>query len=466
MKLMKFGGASLRDAKSAYQIARIIASDKEKKAVVLSAVEGVTDQLIKALKTVSANPNDESFIKTFISKLRKQHLDILSKAIKPGHHIRAEALKQLQLNLDKLERLFYGVSYIEEISPGSRDLIISFGERLSVILMAEIIHSVGRKAEPIEADKIGLITDGDFGKASAILPLAAKNIRKALCPLIKKGVTPIITGFFGCDKKGRTTIFGRGGSDYSASVIAYALDAEKLELWKDIDGFMSVSPKMVKEGRIIDKLSYDEAAEMAYFGMEILHPRMVEPAMLKNIPIIIKNTFNPSHNGTAIVREGYQDKHIIKGIAYDKNISALKIHGAGVGYKPGVLEEITANIAKKGINIKSVITSQTCINLLLNKEDLNESYETLKKINIRVVEHLERVTDIALIGIVGEGIIKTKGLAARVFNSVAKEGINVDMISAGASSVAYYFIIKNRDLEKAVKSIYNEFFKGKKSVII
>ncbi|MDI6732765.1 MAG: ACT domain-containing protein [Planctomycetota bacterium] len=503
IKVLKFGGASLRNAKSVRQVAEIILATKEDKAVVISAIEGVTDQLIRFLNTLGpTNRKQEDAIKSFIASLKKQHLGILSKAIPTHHSVRAETHKtiqsgssrqsrdSLQANIDKLERLFYGVSYLGEVSPRSRDLIISFGERFSVILLAEVLHTLGSRAQFIEADKVGLITDGDFGKASALLGPTTRNLRKALLPLITKGVTPIITGFFGCDQRGRTTIFGRGGSDYSASVVAYALDADGLEIWKDVDGFMSVSPEIVKtapklsppnrapapprrrrgeslafggglrcdSAHIIDILSYDEAAELAYFGVEILHPRMVEPTMLKNIPIIIRNTFNPTHKGTSIVRQGYERKGVIKGIAYDKNISALKIHGAGVGYKPGVLREITDKIANLGINIKSVITSQTCITLLLNSNDLEEGYLAIRKAQIKVIEHLEKVSDVALIGVVGEGLIRTKGLAARVFRAVADANINVEMISAGASAVAYYFIVKNKYLKQAVRAIYQEFF--------
>lgn len=458
MKVLKFGGASLRDAVSVREVAKIIASTREEKAVVLSALSGITDRLIGFIKTLSRKPGNEAIIKRFINDLKQKHMAVLEDAIGPHRTIRPDTVRMLQLNLGKLERLFYGISYIEEISSRSQDFIISFGERMIVPVMAEVLHSLGVKAVPLEADKIGLITDGDFGKASAILPLATKHLRANLLPLIKKGATPLITGFFGCDQYQRTTTFGRGGSDYSASVVAYALDARQLEIWKDVNGFMSVSPAIVREGHLIDVLSYDEAAELAYFGAEILHPRMVEPAMLKNIPIIIRNTFNPGHKGTAIVAKGYERKGIVKGIAYDKDVSVLKIHGAGVGFKPGVLQQITSAIAGRELNIKSVITSQTCISILLAKDDLEPAYEALTKAHIRVIEHLEKVKDVVLIGIVGEGLIKAKGLAARVFKAVAGEGVNVKMISAGASSVAYYFIIKDKFLKSVVKAIYRQFF--------
>ncbi|MFA5795427.1 MAG: aspartate kinase [Candidatus Brocadiia bacterium] len=457
MKVLKFGGASLKSPAAFRDVARIIINTKGDKAVVLSALNGVTDSLLGFIRTCSSKPSSQAQIKRFVQNLKTRHFDILKTAL-GKKAIRPETVRSLNLNLSKLERLFYGVSYVEEVSNRTQDFIISFGERLIVLVMAEVLQSLGARAEPLEADKIGMITDGDFGKASAILPLATRSLRHNLMPIIKKNAVPLITGFFGCDRYQRTTTFGRGGSDYSASVVAYALDADQLEIWKDVDGFMSVSPEIVRSGHLLDVLSYDEAAEMAYFGAEILHPRMVEPAMLKKIPIIIRNTFNPKHKGTAIVAQGYKSRDIVKGIAYDRNIAILKIHGAGVGYKPGVLQDITASIVNRGLNIKSVITSQTCINILLAKDDLESAYQALTKARINVIEHLEKVKGIALVGIVGEGLVRAKGLAAQVFKAVADEDVNVEVISAGASSVAYYFIIKDKFIKRVVRAIYLQFF--------
>ncbi|MBI4713311.1 MAG: aspartate kinase [Planctomycetes bacterium] len=475
MKVLKFGGSSLKDVASIKTVARIISSTKELRVVVFSAFAGVTDRLSNFLVECQRQ-GAEDRIRKFISQLKNEHLSLLEKSV-PAKGERQTVYNLLTNSFNRLERFLYGVSYVEEISPRSRDLILSFGERFAVAIMSAALGRFGIRNRPFEADTIGMITDGDFGNATVILPVATKNLRRLFLPLLKSDVTPLVTGFFGCDSESRTTTFGRGGSDYSASVIAYALDARQLEIWKDVDGFLSVSPEIVqdrsqsrlsrrgtyagKASRLLDVLSYDEAAELAYFGAEILHPRMVEPAMLKDIPIIIRNTFNPAKKGTAIIKKGYETKGVVKSIAYDQNIAVLKIHGAGVGYKLGALHDIVSHISKSGINIKSVITSQTCINLLLAKEDLDLAYQALHKAHIRVIEHLEKVKDIALIGIVGEGLVKTKGLAARVFGAVATAAVNVEMISAGASSVAYYFIIKEKGdaLTRAIKAIHSEFFK-------
>ena len=458
MKILKFGGSSLKDTGSIRKIARIIAATREPKVVVFSAFSGVTDRLAGFLSECQKRGN-ENRIKRFVNKLKEEHFLLLKKSV-PVRAKQQPAADALNNSFNRLERFLYGVSYVEEISPRSRDLILSFGERFAEAIMSAVLSYAGVKNRSFESDTIGMITDGDFGNATVLLPVATKNLRRLLLPLLKSGLTPLVTGFFGCDAESRTTTFGRGGSDYSASVIAYALNARQLEIWKDVDGFMSVSPEIVKQSRLLNVLSYDGAAELAYFGAEILHPRMVEPVMLKNIPIMIRNTFNPTGKGTVIAKDGYEIKGVVKSITYDRNIAVLKIHGAGVGYKLGALQEIVSRISRSGVNIKSVITSQTCINLFVAKDDLERAYQSLSASGgqIRVIEHLEKVKNIALIGIVGEGLIKTKGLAARVFQSVAEADVNVEMISAGASSVAYYFIVNDKDVTRAVRAIHQEFF--------
>jgi aspartate kinase len=241
--------------------------------------------------------------------------------------------------------------------------------------------------------------------------------------------------------------------------VAYGIGASSLEIWKDVDGFMSADPKIVKDAHGIDRLSYYEAAELSYFGARILHPRTVEPLVDTGIPIHIRNLYTKS-KGTRISLKGYEREEVIKSVTYNEHISVLRIHGPGVGYKPGIIAEIGRILSNEGINIYSVITAQTCINLLIDKRDSRRSYELIKKLAGGVIERVDLVDDIALIAVVGEGLLNRKGVAARVFSAVAEEGVNVEMISSGASEVAYYFIVKEDHLKKAINAIHKEFFKG------
>jgi len=452
LKVLKFGGSSLKNVNDFRGVAKIIKNEKEKTIVILSGVCGVTDTIQKYLsyKTI-----DEIAINGLIQHLRRIHFKISSEAITDIAIIK-KVQNTLQIKLEKLERLLRGVYYVEELTDKSRDLILSYGERLSVPILAGTLVDQGVKAKAFDADNLGILTNGDFGNAIAILNPIAENLKKNILPLLDKNIIPIITGFFGCDNNGHTTLFGRNGSDYSASVIAYAIDADEVDIWKDVDGFMSADPEVIKDAHLLKNLSYEEAAELSYFGAKILHPRTVEPLMKKEIKLVIKNTYNTSGIGTEIGNNNHNKMQLIKSIAHSKDIACIKIHGSVIGYEPGILSEITSCISSNKINIKSVITSQTCITLLLEKKDLIRSYNILTEKQIKTVEKIELIKDIALIVIVGEEILSHHGIAAKVFNAVAQKGINIEMISAGASEVAYYFIIKERFLEPTIKAIHKK----------
>jgi len=456
MKVMKFGGSCLKNADDFELVADIIQSEKEDKVIVLSGVYGVTDRILNFLEE---NYREEDVPK-FIEEIRELHIEIGRKII-PCGDIFKETERRLGEKLKILERLLYGVHYVGELTEKTRDLILSYGERFSVLLMEGLLRCKGLNARALESEQVGLITDGNFGNATADLPETERNLRLSILPLIRRGIVPIVTGFFGCDSRGRVTLFGRNGSDYSASVIAYGVNAEIVEIWKDVEGFMSADPKFVEDAHFIDSLSYDEVAELAYFGARILHPRAVEPLKLKNIPMRIKNIYKRENPGTLIhATKKIWEGRVIKSVTYKEEIGSIKIYGAGVGSKPGVLGDITKYLSENRINIKSVITSQTCITLLLEKEDVERSYRILSQKDIKTVERIEKVRGISLVAIVGEGILEYPGIAAKVFRAVASKDINVEMFAAGASEVAFYFIIKKKYLKDAVEAIHRVFFGG------
>lgn len=300
--------------------------------------------------------------------------------------------------------------------------------------------------------------DCSYKNATALLPEVRDNLQQNVIPLVEKGIVPVITGYFGRTREGKVTTFGRNGSDYSAAVIAFGVNATHLEVWKDVDGFMSADPKIVQGSKRLDSLSYYEAAELSYFGAKVMHPRTVEPLAEKAIPLSIRNIHGLNNQCTLVSNRSYKRRNIIKSVTYNKEISVIKIKGSGVGYKPGIIAEIGRELFHMGINIFSVITSQTCINLLIDAKDSFKSYKSLNKLAGGVIEKVELEENIALIVVVGGGIQKKRGVAARVFSAVARENINVEMISSGASEVAYYFIVKSHDVRKAINAVHQEFF--------
>jgi len=290
---------------------------------------------------------------------------------------------------------------------------------------------------------------------------SSKNLKEYLSPLVGKDTVVFIPGFFGVSDNGDITTFGRGGSDYSAAVVAAAMEADALEVWKDVDGYMSADPRYVPGAQLIPDLSYDEAAELSYFGAKILHPRTVEPLRKARLDIVIKNTLNPDGPGSTIRAGNRASGRTIKSVAYDTDIGILKVHASGVGARPGILALVANRLTEEGINIKSVVTSQTCISILLAREDLESGRQALTELRPRPYRRLEKIEDAALVSLVGEGLARRKGIAAACFSSVADRGVNVDMISFGPSREALYFIVRTRDLKAAVTAIHDTFFPAK-----
>jgi aspartate kinase len=453
MRVLKFGGSSLKTGESMRRVGGIIALDKERKVVVVSAISGVTESL---LQFISAQ-RKEGDVRPFMKNLRDLHVNLLADAVK-NEDLRKEAVASVDAKLVKLERTLYGITYLEEVTPKTKDFVQCYGERLSVILMAAVMRDLGVKAVACDADELGIMTDGVFGAATADLEATRWAIVPKVQEMFYNGQMPIVTGFFGIAKDGSVTVFGRNGSDYSAAAVANALDAKALEIWKDTDGFLSVDPRIVPQAVSIPVLSYDEAAELAYFGAKVLHPMTVMPARSKNIAILIKNVFDPNAEGTIIQAQSKGREDSIKSISCMTNIAILKVFGEGTGYRTGVMAELSRVLSDNDVNILSAVTSQTCIALLLSSKDLSKAKHLLAEMDGGFISKTESSEDVALICIVGEGLGYQRGIASRVFNAVNKVGASVGMISAGASLVAYHFTVSKADLEKVTRAVHQEFF--------
>ncbi len=451
----KIGGSSLRDTESLNRVVDIISTRTSlKKIVVLSAVKGVTDHLFKSID--EALKNDRQ-INGLLEYLRLLHRELVVGCIQ-SVSLRHQTMDEIEYLLSRLEKLLFGITYTGECTPKTRELVISSGERIAVQVVAGCLQDRGVSAAPLDADKIGIYATGEFGNGNADLVTTAKYLPAFLKPYLNRNSIPVITGFFARTLDNHTITFGRGGTDYSAAIVACAMDCSELQIWKDVDGFLTASPGLVSDAKPIEHLAYEEAAELAYFGAEILHPRTVEPLSKKNIRAVIKNTFEPDAIGTFIGPEKKQDKNVIKSVTFNPNIGVLRIYGAAIGQQVGFLKSIVSALSENNINIMSVITAQTDVNFLLSKSDLSRGKLLIDALKIPYIDSIEPIKDIAVVAVVGVGLVETKGLAARVFTSVAEVGTNVEMIVSGASKVAQYFIIKVKDVEKTVRAIHREFF--------
>jgi aspartate kinase len=448
---MKFGGTCLGSEDTLQRVAGVVKDEKEPRMVVVSAASGVTNNL----KDFMSKPRQEKEIDDFLLTTKLRHVDMLPK--KDGAN-RKEALEMIESKVTKLERLLYGITYTEELTGRTSDLILSFGERLSAIIVASRLCHLGLDAVPMETDALGLITSQQHGNAVALLDKCEKNMGPTLESAVKKGIVPVVTGFFGITETGHVTTVGRSGTDYTAAVIAYATNAKPIEIWKEVDGFMSADPKLVKDAFQIDRLSYEEAAELAYFGAQVLHARAVQPARLKGIDIVIKNLYKPENPGTIIGGSRMTKKEVIKSVSYLSNTATLKVYDSGAGYKSGFLADIAGCLSRAGVNVFSAATSQTCVAMLIDESDIAAAKKAIRSITGDAGESFEIKTGMALVCTVGEGFGYTKGVAARVFKAVATKNVNVDLISAGASMVAYHFTVDRKDLKNTINAIHGEFF--------
>jgi aspartate kinase/aspartokinase/homoserine dehydrogenase 1 len=455
--VVKFGGSNLRRPGDLDRIAAIVRSYDRPLVLVVSAFYGITNELVAAVEAAKAGAGRAaapSETQDYTRGLRSLHRDILEANLPDaGHRIRVQAA--VETRLDQLDRYLTGIHYIGDVPPFVYDAVLSYGERLSSLIVAQVLASRGLDAREFLPEDLGLLTDGSFGNATCDFAASAGPVSRALAGA---GIA-VVPGFYGVDRDGRTTLFGRGGSDYSAASIARCVGAESLDVWKDVDGFLSGDPSVVSQPRSIGHLHYLEAAELSYFGAKILHPRTVEPLFDQNIPIRILNINAPDRGLEPYTvvdgrRPGGADP--VKSVASSDDVGVLKLHGPGVGFKAGILAQVTGTLDRLGINIKSVITAQTAINLLLAAADLDPAWSALQGHHVAGVVDVTRNPDVSIVAVVGPGT----ALASRALNTALEEGLEVTLAAAGASEVAAYFLVRRADRDRAVRLVHREFFPG------
>jgi aspartate kinase len=460
--VMKFGGSSVGSGERIKNTAELVKDHKpEECVVVVSAMQGVTDRLVDMAERVALGMPEE-MIKNFTGELREKHRAATYEAVSRDY--RETVMIDIERLCAELEKVLVGVSYVGELTPRSMDYVLSFGERLSAPIMSGALNSIGIKSRWFSGYEAGIVTDSDFGKAKPLWEITNKKIKKILQPHLEASV-PVVTGFVAGDEKERITTLGRGGSDYSASIIGTALDADEIWIWTDVDGILTTDPKMVKEAKTIKVISFIEAMELAYFGAKVLHPKTIEPAMEKDIPVRVRNTFNPDNPGTVIVREQEKISDIVKAVSVMKNVALLTISGVGMIGVPGVAARVFGALAEEKVNILMISqgSSEVNISLIIERGDLKKAIGTIEKTfaGKNIVRDVQYNEDVAVIAVVGAGMRGTKGVAARVFTAVANAGVNILMIAQGSSEVNISFIVLEKDAVRAVKALHDEFIGGK-----
>lgn len=453
--VLKVGGGILKDKDSFKRVVNVVSQNcklNKKQIIVISALYGVTDFLISSINKCILDP---AIVPQIISELQRMHFQYLS--FISDAQVRKNAENELNEKISRLEKIFYGVAYLKEASPKSKDFIQSYGERLSPIVLEAFLLDSKIDSKFIDAEEAGIICHGAFENAMVNFEETQKNIDQRVMPILGEKVV-LLPGYYGADHGGNVKTFGRGGTDYSAGFIANICDA-KLEIWKDVTGFMSADPKTVADARFIELLSYDEAEELGLLGAKILHPKTIDPLRSKNLAAEVKSIFQPEKKGTIISSDKKKHELVVKSIAATKDLAIVTIHSTSMVSVPGFAALVFSKLAEKGVSVNLIVTSEASISFSTDTASLQKALTAMEEISKHYPSRITSNKDLAMIAVVGEGMQKTSGISGRVFNALGKERINIELISQGASEINISFVIKKTDMDKAIKAVHAEFFK-------
>jgi len=454
---MKFGGTSVADAQCIRNVVDILEKHHkagDELAVVVSAQRGVTDQLIEIISRLPT-AKDDSAIEPLIQALGKRHMTTLEGA---APDFVAETGAVIEDRLISLQNILFAVYNLRELTPRSKDYVISFGERMLAPVISAALLQRGIPSSVIDGCDAGILTTSQHGESTALVESDAR-IKKRIEPLLDREI-PVIMGFMGCTRNGVITTLGRSGSDYSASIIGAGIDADEIWIWTDVDGIMTCDPRVINDARVMPSLSYIEVMELSYFGAKVMHPRSIEPAMRKNILVRVKNTFNPSHPGTVIVRNGQRDNRVVKALTYIDKVAAININGAQMIGRPGVAKAIFTILADHEVNVMMISqgSSEANISLIVDEAHLNAAVHALADlVKQGIVREVTHNHDVCAVAVVGAGMAGAPGTGGRIFTALGKTGINVMMISQGSSEANISFVVKQEDGPRAVRVLHDEF---------
>ncbi len=458
--IMKFGGTSVGSASRMKVSARLAAAERPARpvAIVVSAMSKITDLLLDTMR--HAEGGDTVGIEKNLAALHGRHegacRELLPEDRQPAVMARIEEL------LGEFERIVRGMEMLNERPPRSVDEAVAIGERLSAMLIAEHLNAEGTPAEAVNAWDV-VVTDAVFGNASPLMEATREKARTRLMPLLARGVMPVITGFNGATADGRPTTLGRGGSDFSASIVAAALDASELWIWTDVDGIMSADPRLVADAQVLPEITYAEAAELAYAGAKVLHPRTLAPLVEKKIPVWSKNSFDPAKPGTKIVPE-IAEATGARAVASMGNVALVAIESASPELNGvQVMARALDAVARTNVEVLLVSSSSYRQNFcfLVRREELDRSVRAIESGLALEFAHgyLKPIAvddNVGLLAAVGEGMQGKPGLAGRIFTAISRVHVNIIAISQGSSELTIAVVVRRDGLENAVKAVHAE----------
>ena len=447
--VMKFGGTSVGSVEALTRVAKIIVNEEGKKVVVVSAMSGITNFLVSA---VEEDKNLDDVIETF----RERHLNVANELFS------GDLLKEFMKEFEKRFEYFKKVVLDEEMKkdPFYEDNVSSQGERFSSLLLAYVLKSMGKKSVALTSEMAGVYAFGKPLSGTCDLKRTAGGLNVNVRFLLDDDIIPVITGFYGINEDGKPLTFGRGGSDYAASAIGNAIDADNIQIWTDVNGFMSADPRLVKNAMTLNEMNFSEAAELAHFGAKVLHSRTIEPARLKHIPLWVKNSYEPENHGTLIHHIRGQRKEPLRSVAMKLDLSILTVTVGEISYKPFLLAKILEKLSEAEIIIYGISTSLSNIALLIHNLDVKQALALLHELDSIDIERINVRSNMTLICAVGDGLLNRRGFCGDVFGAVKAVGASVEMISEGASEVALNFVISTDYATEVVKTIHDRFVNG------
>jgi aspartate kinase len=460
--VMKFGGTSVGSPEAINQTANIIArysSDWPQITAVVSAMSGVTNQLIQSAEAAASG--DETTYNNCIEEIRLRHLSTVSELLEETDDA-GQLSRFVDHSISELIAYCRSIHILGEVTPRGMDTIVSLGERMNARIVSAAVRHQGFDSQPVDATDL-IVTDDTFQSAIPLMDETRLQVRSQLFPLMEAGIIPVVTGFIGATTSGITTTLGRGGSDYSAALLGDCLDAAEVWTWTDVDGVMTADPRVVSNARVIPEVSFNEISELAYFGAKVLHPKTIRPIMERDIPLWVKNTFNPTHPGTRISLNPVENPGTVTAVAVIHGLSMITVEGRGMLGVPGIAARTFSAVAQTGASVLMIsqASSEQSICFVIPSETAQGVIQSLERemdleLSRRDIDRIWSQDEVEIVTAVGAQMRCTPGVAARIFGALGDHGINVIAIAQGSSEYSISLVVDAEDSDQAMQCIHEE----------